>query len=81
MRKAIPTRWIEQAESRQVLTIILSERDPTPSPEKVARTYRPTAPEAREADHTWVILIWKLDVVRRASGLSVQIAMASPCRR
>ena len=35
MRKAMPTRWIEQAESRQVLTIILSEREPTPRPGRV----------------------------------------------
>lgn len=35
MRKAMPTRWIEQAELRQVLTIILSERKPTPRPGRV----------------------------------------------
>ena len=36
MRNAMPTRWIEQAESRQVLTIILSEREPSPPPGRVA---------------------------------------------
>ncbi len=30
MRDAMPTRWIEEAESRRVLTLRLSERIPTP---------------------------------------------------
>src|SRR3954454_23406586 len=30
MRHAMPTRWIEEAESRRVLTLRLSERMPTP---------------------------------------------------
>ena len=30
MREAMPTRWIEEAESRRVLALRLSERKPTP---------------------------------------------------
>jgi hypothetical protein len=36
MRNATPTRWIEQAESRRVLTDALSERKPTPPRCRVA---------------------------------------------
>lgn len=37
MRNATPTRWIEQAESRRVLTDALSERKPTPPRPSVAQ--------------------------------------------
>jgi hypothetical protein len=36
MRNAMPTRWIEQAESRRMLTDALSERKPTPPRCRVA---------------------------------------------
>jgi hypothetical protein len=36
MRDGMPTRWIEQAESRRVLTDALSERKPKPPPSTVA---------------------------------------------
>jgi len=37
MQNAMPTRWIEQAESRRVLTEFRSERMPTPPRCKVTK--------------------------------------------
>jgi hypothetical protein len=36
MRDAMPTRWIEEAESRRVLAVLLSERMPVPPRRRIA---------------------------------------------
>jgi hypothetical protein len=74
MRNAIPLRWIEQAEARQVLTAALFERAPTPSWCEIARQAAakglprvrswlvPTCPTG------WPVLAAQPALVRQAAG-------------
>jgi hypothetical protein len=71
MRNAMPIRWIEQAEERQVIAAALIERTPSP----------PWSDTAREAAAQWMPRLGSWLAARHPMGWAVPQAQPALIRR